>query len=322
MDQELPHPTYDTLFKRMLQDRNRAKASIRVCVPPELAKLITKAPQPLDVRNYTQGGALSECNSLFKVFLDNGQYILVMFEHKSSPDPRTLEQICKYLFALHFGGLADNEGCLSDLPVAPIVYYHRKEAWKTPESTIEGKWEMPVLGYPYSVKYQFVTPAGLETSELEKNANLCSAVTIQRLLHMTDAKVTDSELELIAKQFAGSGFGKYLCICAMEMLNVDERRFEKLSKRVLPEEENVMPTVAEQIELKGLTKGREQGQTEGRMEGRTDALLDLLKLKFSSVQEERLEQVKTAGLEELVNWSSAVLTAESIDEVFAVRAPT
>ena len=46
MDQELPHPTYDTLFKRMLQDRNRAKAFIRACVPPELAKLITKAPQP------------------------------------------------------------------------------------------------------------------------------------------------------------------------------------------------------------------------------------------------------------------------------------
>ena len=79
-----------------------------------------------------------------------------------------------------------------------------------------------------------------------------------------------------------------------------------------------MPTVAEQIELKGLTKGREQG----RAEGRADALLDLLKLKFSSVPEERLEQVKTAGLEELVNWSGAVLTAESIDEVFAVTAPT
>ena len=313
MDQELPHPTYDTLFKRMLQNRNRAKAFIRACVPPELAKLVTKAPEPLDVRNYTQDGALNECDALFKVFLDNGQCILVMFEHKSSPDPKTLEQICKYLFAIHFGGLSDDEGSLSDLPVAPIVYYHGSEAWKTPESTAEGKWEIPALGYPYSVKYRFVTPAGLETSELERNANLCSAVTIQRLLHMTDAEVTDSELELIAKQFAGSGFGEYLCICAMEMLNVDEKRFEKLSKRVVPEEENVMPTVAEQIELKGLTKGREQGLAEGR----ADALLDLLKLKFSSVPEERREQVKSAGLEELVNWTGAVLTAESIDEVFA-----
>ena len=74
-----------------------------------------------------------------------------------------------------------------------------------------------------------------------------------------------------------------------------------------------MPTVAEQIK----DEGRAVGRAEGRAEGRADALLDLLELKFSSVPEERRDQVRAAGMDELVGWNGAILTAESIDDVFA-----
>ena len=52
-----------------------------------------------------------------------------------------------------------------------------------------------------------------------------------------------------------------------------------------------MPTVAEQIELKGLTKGR------------ADVLLELLRHMFSIVPEARRKQVMADSPEYLVNWN-------------------
>ena len=259
MDQDLPHPTYDTLFKMMLQDPIRAKAFIRAATPPKLAKLINSAPRPVDVRNYTRGGVRKECDALFKVLLDDGRDILVLFEHKSSADPNTLEQVNGYLTAIRFGGLADEDGSLSDLLVAPIVYYHGKDDWNVPKSTAEGHKELPEMGIPYSVTYRFVKPGDLETSELEKCPDVHTAVAIQGLMHLTDAEISDSQLEQLAMQFALTGFGKYLCQCAMQFLNVDHKRLAAVIERAIPKEENAMPTVAKQI--------KDEGRVEGRVEG-------------------------------------------------------
>lgn len=57
---------------------------------------------------------------------------------------------------------------------------------------------------------------------------------------------------------------------------------------------------------KGEAKGRRRGRKEGRVEGRIELLLEQLGAR-----------VQSASSEELVTWAKRVLTARTLDEVFA-----
>ena len=94
---------------------------------------------------------------------------------------------------------------------------------------------------------------------------------------------------------------------------------------LLPEEE--MMTMVErllaeddllaELDLPYLRKIRNEGHAEGRQEGEAEMLLRLLRLRFGPLSTEVTERVIAADAETLLHWSERVLSAPTLDAVFA-----
>ena len=72
---------------------------------------------------------------------------------------------------------------------------------------------------------------------------------------------------------------------------------------------------------KGLSEGMTRGRAEGRREGETEMLLHLLRLRFGPLPVEIEVRVTAADAETLLRWSERVLTASSLEAVFARGGP-
>ncbi|WP_428262282.1 hypothetical protein [Haliangium sp.] len=96
-----------------------------------------------------------------------------------------------------------------------------------------------------------------------------------------------------------------------------EHLTEELKPIVGQEIESPMQTVAQRIEQRGFDKGLDKGLDKGREEGRRLLLLDLLEERFGSLPEAVRQRVHDADQIEVRRWSIRILTATSLDEVFA-----
>jgi predicted transposase YdaD len=87
------------------------------------------------------------------------------------------------------------------------------------------------------------------------------------------------------------------------------QQFRATIHEEIPEAERVTMTIAEEL----MQKGRQ----EGRQEGRSSLLERQLTLKFGEIQAEHLQRLSTATAEQLVAYAERILTADSIEAVFA-----
>jgi hypothetical protein len=74
----------------------------------------------------------------------------------------------------------------------------------------------------------------------------------------------------------------------------------------------------ERIVIEDLVEfGKDQGREQGRLEGEAKTLLKLLELRFGRVPEDVAARVRAAPEPQLERWVERVLTAASLDDVFA-----
>ena len=67
---------------------------------------------------------------------------------------------------------------------------------------------------------------------------------------------------------------------------------------------------------KGIEQGIEQGIETGVQRGEARVLLALLKIRFGDLPDSVRRRVESADAESLLYWSTRVLTAQTLDEVF------
>ena len=64
-------------------------------------------------------------------------------------------------------------------------------------------------------------------------------------------------------------------------------------------------------------EGRREGEAEGRREGEAEVLLRQLRLRFGPLPEDVTARLNAADAETLLRWSERVLSASTLDAVFA-----
>jgi hypothetical protein len=91
----------------------------------------------------------------------------------------------------------------------------------------------------------------------------------------------------------------------------------------LPEEVAAEPPTLEEFETmlaesidRWNRELREEGRQEGRQEGEALMLLQLLRLKFGPLESEVEEQVRSADVDQLLEWGKRVLSADLLEDVF------
>jgi len=71
------------------------------------------------------------------------------------------------------------------------------------------------------------------------------------------------------------------------------------------------------LELPYLRRIRAEGHAEGRREGEAEVLLRQLRLRFGALPEDVTARIKAADAETLLRWSERILSASTLDAVFA-----
>jgi hypothetical protein len=89
-----------------------------------------------------------------------------------------------------------------------------------------------------------------------------------------------------------------------------EEEMVRMVERLLEDDELL-------LELPYLRRIREEGRAESRREGEVEILLRLLRLRFGTVPADVTTRVTTADPETLLLWSDRVLSAPTLDAVFA-----
>ncbi len=101
----------------------------------------------------------------------------------------------------------------------------------------------------------------------------------------------------------------------LESLSLDPATHRLVREREDAIKLHQLDILACQIEAEA--KGRAEGRAKGQAEGRGELLLELLALRFGHPSLRIRTLVGTAGTGQLVQWANRVLTARTIDEVFA-----
>jgi hypothetical protein len=82
-------------------------------------------------------------------------------------------------------------------------------------------------------------------------------------------------------------------------------------ERLLEEEDEWL------LELPFQRRIRAEGHAAGRREGEAEVLLRLLRARFGALPEDVTARLNAADAETLLRWSERVLSASTLDEVFA-----
>lgn len=76
-------------------------------------------------------------------------------------------------------------------------------------------------------------------------------------------------------------------------------------------------TTAERLIAEGEAKGRAAGRAEGEARGRAETLARQLRLKFGVLSDDATRRLASASIEELDRFAERILSAATLDEVFA-----
>jgi hypothetical protein len=86
-------------------------------------------------------------------------------------------------------------------------------------------------------------------------------------------------------------------------------RLRKIVARLGPEVEEDFMTTADML--------RAEGRAEGEAKGRAETLTQLLTQKFGPLPESAVAKLHAASTEQLEGWTGRVLSATTLDEIFA-----
>ena len=105
------------------------------------------------------------------------------------------------------------------------------------------------------------------------------------------------------------------------MTQTDPKRTHEFFGQLGPKEELAFMTGAEmlteEVRIEAEARGDARGRAEGEARGRAEILLKQLALKFGPLSDAHIAQVQASSVEELELYAERVLTADSLDAVFA-----
>jgi len=223
--------------------------------------------------------------------------------------------------ALVYQRLIDNGvvGPKDELPlVVPIVLYNGDPAWEAPEELEELVVDLPGLErYRPRFRYLALDVKRYDVSELERMPNRAAALF--QLEQSRGPEEILRGLERLREILSDRGdrlYGVYSRWLTEVFLA--SQAPPDVVRRVKTLEDFAM-LVDNILEWKNTVRleGRAEGEQVGLRKGELAVLLRQLTSKFGPLPAEVVDRLERADVDQLLGWGVRVLTAKSLDEVFA-----
>jgi len=209
------------------------------------------------------------------------------------------------------------------------VLYHGPAGWRTSvrfEDHVATDAETANIFAPFVPHYGINLTDLSHYSDAELRRDTTNALLLVLLKHIRDEDLGDrlpqwfDMFSSFAREKNGLQRLRLLLLYLLKAAKMPPATLNLLCERVTPETKEAIMTTAQLLHEEGREKGREEGREEGREkgreEGRRQSLTRLLTLKFGVLSDSVAIAVQKADSREIDRLTDAVLTAESIDQLF------
>jgi len=329
-----PVQPHDRLFRAVFSQPQHAEGLLRAVLPPAIAaRLDFSALQTLPSTFIAPALREHRADLLFSVTLDaQPAFVYVLLEHQSTVDPLMPLRVLEYMLRIWDEHLRapENDGAVRVPPIVPIVFHHSHSGWTAP-TAFRDVLAMPAdvrdLLEPHLPSFELILDDLSRESDDALRARILTALGHAALVCLTRVRGAHDVLSVLDQYFdvfaavanAQSGLAALAQILSyiLEATDTPPERLGPFVSRLGPVAKEALVTGADMLRAEGEAKGRAKGKAEGKAEGKTELLTRLLRLKYGEVPEPALALLRQASSEELDLWAERVLTAATLEEVFA-----
>ncbi|MBK8621512.1 MAG: Rpn family recombination-promoting nuclease/putative transposase [Saprospiraceae bacterium] len=268
------HKLHDKFVRAAFSDAIRAAAFFEKFLPKNiLEELDLQTLRPLQ-ESYIQGNLKEYFSDIvFEVTEknnDNKTDIVLLFEHKSSPDRFVLFQIGHYMFS-HWYLCIQNKRPLK--VIIPVIYYQGKKKWKCkPLFETFRKNKSKLQYFIPEIPHLFIALRSLSDDAISDIRDRLMAASVMAQKNAFDVIKLAEDLEKIFRLFPVNdnqrNFLNQIIVYVLSVSEIPRPEFEKALESI-PEDikENLMTTYS---------WIKEEGKLEGKLEGKTEEKIGVI----------------------------------------------
>lgn len=279
------HNIHDIFVRESFSDSERAVAFFERFLPDTLLKQFNLESLIVLKETYINETLKEHFSDLvFEVSLkfDNSVKtdVVLLFEHKSSPDRNVLFQIGYYMFAHWTKCLSENKG---PKPIIPVIYYQGKKNWKVGNlSDLFKNYPKDVKDYLPRLNHIFIDLKTISKDQLmDMRSTMMKATILAQQWRINPTKLKE-DFERIFRLLPLEGTNRnFLEMIVVYALNVSEITEAQLGETIksIPEplKEKIMTTYTMLIE-----KGEKLGIQKGKLEEKNEVIVSLFDEGFET----------------------------------------
>ncbi|MGY3112187.1 putative transposase/invertase (TIGR01784 family) [Pantoea eucalypti] len=261
---------HDATFRQFLTQPDIARDFMALHLPPELRVRCDLSTLKLESGSFVEDDLrqyFSDVLYSLKTTAGDG-YIHVLIEHQSAPDKHMAFRLMRYAVAAMQRHL---EAGHKTLPlVIPILFYTGRRTPYPYSTRWLDEFDDPVLADRlYSHSFPLIDVTVIPDDEIMQHRNMAALTLLQK--HIRQRDLTELMDRLVSILMAGDHSSSQVISLVHYMVQVgetsDAKAFVRELARRVPQHENALMTIAQQLEQIGLEKGIEQGIEQGRKEG-------------------------------------------------------
>ncbi|MBO1551350.1 Rpn family recombination-promoting nuclease/putative transposase [Yersinia pseudotuberculosis] len=276
---------HDALFKQFLTHPETARDFLEVHLPTALRQACDLNTLRLESGSFIEEDLRAYYSDvLYSLKAGQGDgYIYALIEHQSSPDRHMGFRLMRYAIAAMQRHLdAGND----KLPlVIPILFYHGQVIpYPYPMSWLQEFTEPELAEQLYSNDFPLVDVTVISDDEIMTHRRMAILELLQK--HVRQRDLAELMEQLVTLLLAGYTNNEQLTSLMNYMLQVGDtaapENFIRELARRSPQHEEVLMTIAQKLEQKGIEKGRLEGIQLGEAKGRQEGKLEVARTMLAN----------------------------------------
>jgi len=266
----IPTP-HDLAFKQFLTHPETARDFMRLHLPAELQAVCDFSTLRLESGSFVEDSLrpyFSDALYSLRTTTGDDGYIHVLIEHQSTPDKHMAFRLLRYSVAVMQRHLDAGH---KKLPlVIPVLFYTGRRS-PYPYST---RWldefnDPGLAGKLYSGNFPLVDVTVIPDEEIMGHRRMAALTLLQKHIHRRDlADLLDNLTTLLlTENMTGQQLASLINYLVQAGETSDAEAFVRELAQRVPQHEDELMTIAQQLEQKGIEKGIEKGIQLGEQRG-------------------------------------------------------
>ncbi len=328
---------HDHLFHYTFGQPENAADLLRSTLPAALVRAIDWRTLARCDAKLTDGETESRFADLLFTVMVRGvrTYLFILLEHKSESDPDTVFQLLRYLVRIWERHRRD---CPNDPrlpPVIAVVFHHGDAPWRGPRSLrdlidVEGlppEFAAAVLaGQPAFAFHLDDLAAQTEEEIMGRVTSVLAKLALLCMQFLRGAPADDAEAALrrwaqLVRALATAADAQDAFLQLLHYIatisEIPKSRVRQVITEIHPDADDTLMKTYGIAHREAVQEGLQQGLQQGLTLGESTLLLRLLEARFGPLTDDTVARVRAAPPADLERWALAVLTAPTLDAVFA-----